>query len=159
MNIRRKIAFVALLMLTGMAQAQNAVAIHQKNGQVATFAFTEKPVVTYSGSDLVLTTTKTTVNYPIYLLKKLVFDVDWTESVNKIENVQTSDVLFRFHDGTLSIIGGQPGSIVTLHNIKGQKVGQYRLDADGSATIPTQPLGKDIYIVKTKSLSFKFSKP
>lgn len=159
MNIRRKIALVALLMLTGMAQAQNAVAIHQKNGQVATFAFTEKPVVTYSGSDLVLTTTKTTVNYPIYLLKKLVFDVDWTESVNKIENVQTSDVLFRFHDGTLSIIGGQPGSIVTLHNIKGQKVGQYRLDADGSTTIPTQSLGKDIYIVKTKSLSFKFSKP
>ena len=159
MNIRRKIALVALFMLTGMAQAQNAVAIHQKNGQVATFAFTEKPVVTYSGSDLVLTTTKTTVNYPIYLLKKLVFDVDWTESVNKIENVQTFDVLFRFHDGTLSIIGGQPGSIVTLHNIKGQKVGQYRLDADGSTTIPTQSWGQDIYIVKTKSLSFKFSKP
>ena len=162
MDTKRMITIVAILLLTGIGMgtyAQNAVAIHQKDGQVATFAFTEKPVVTYNGSNLVLTTTKTTVQYPIYLLKKLVFDVEWTESVNKIEHVQTSDMLFRFHDGILSIMGGQPSSIVTLHNIKGQKMGQYRLDADGCATIPTQSLGKGLYIVKTKSLSFKFGKP
>ena len=162
MNIRKILTLTALFMLVAIGTkcyAQNTVAIHQKDGKVTTFAFTEKPVVTYSGSDLVLSTTKTTVQYPVYLLKKLVFDVEWTKSVSHIEEIKSSDIAFSFHDGSLTISGGKPSSIVTLYSVKGVKVGQYRLDADGRANIPTQGLGRDIYIVKTNRLSFKFRKP
>ena len=74
--IRRKFLLTLLLAVaTLVANAQNAIAIYQKDGQVAKFAFTEKPVVTYSGSDLVLTTSKTIVQYPVYMLQKIAFDV------------------------------------------------------------------------------------
>lgn len=143
------------LVLTVRAWAQNAVAIYQTDGNVTKFAFTEKPVVTYSNNELVLTTSSTSVQYPIYLLKKLAFEIEW-DVETAIEEVKASDVRYNFRDGSLYIIGGEPDSIATLYNLKGIKVCQYRLDAEGKTTIPLQTLGKDTYIVKAGNLSFKF---
>ena len=143
------------------AAPQRTVSIYQKDGQVVAFAFSERPVVSYNGNDLVLTTAKTTVQFPIYLLKKLQFDEDW---VNSDENVATTieqkepDVLVGFHDGMLTISGGEPNTQVTLYSVKGMMVGQWRLDDAGCATISMQGMGKDVYIVKTNRLTFKFRK-
>lgn len=143
-----------LIMITG-AWAQNAVAIYQTDGNITKFAFTEKPVVTYSNNELVLTTTSTSVQFPIYLLKKLAFEIEW-DVETAIEEVRASDVRYNFRDGSLYIVGGKPDTLVSLYNLKGIKVGLYRLDAEGKATIPLQMLGKDTYIVKAGNLSFKF---
>lgn len=138
--------------------AQNAVAIHQVDGQVATFAFTEKPVVTYSGNDLVLTTTNTSVQYPIYMLKKIDFDVSF-DDLTGIESVEKkADAQFRFQDGMISVVGGESGSQVFLYSMSGTKVGQYRLDGSGHIDIPVQHLSKGIYIIQTKHFTFKFRK-
>lgn len=159
MKEKRTLLFMLLTIATMAVWAQNAIAIYQKDGKVARFAFSEKPVVTYSGADLVMTTTKTSVHYPLYMLKKLIFEDELTEAVN-IEALEVkSSVQFSFKGGALSIKGGEPQSSVNLFNIKGMSVGQYRLDIDGSVEIPTQSLDSDIYVVKTSSVSFKFRKP
>ena len=54
-----------LLAISMIAHAQNTIAIYQKDGKVAKFAFTEKPVITYADNNLVLTTSQTSVQYPI----------------------------------------------------------------------------------------------
>lgn len=150
------ILLLAVGVLTTWAQ-NNAIAVYQKDGQVAKFAFTEKPVVTYSGSDLVMTTSKTSVQYPIFLLQKIGFDVD--DIIDDVEEVKLTSTQFGFRDGTLTVSGGEAGSIVSLYTIKGIMVGQYRLDGNGCASIPLHSFGKDLYIVKTKQFSFKFRKP
>lgn len=152
---RHLLTFLMLFFASMTMYGQNAVAVYQQDGTVAKFGFDEKPVVTYSGSDLVLTTTKTTVSYPIYLLKKIAFDEDWDATDVK---APTKDATFRFRDGSIVISGGEPGTKAYLYNIKGVKVGEYRLDDRGCATIPTQGLGKELHIVKTKTVSFKFKK-
>ncbi|MBO7067810.1 MAG: hypothetical protein J6W52_03905 [Bacteroidaceae bacterium] len=139
-------------------RAQNAVAIYQVDGQVATFAFEEKPVVTYRGSELVLTTTQTCVQYPIYKLKKMEFTVDWDDP-DAIEKVKETDTQFSFRGGQLTVGRGKSGSYVYLYNLKGIKVAQYTLDENGCASIPMQALPQDIYIVKTTGFTFKFRKP
>lgn len=138
------------------AQAQNAIAIHQKDGKVAKFSFSDKPVVTYSGSELILTTTQTMVQYPLYLLQKIAFDVDI--SLTGIKDEPKADAQFSFLGGTLSILGGDPGSMVYVYHLNGIKAGQYVLDREGNASISLQPLRKDIYIVKTNRFTFKFKK-
>ena len=157
--MKRHLLTTLVLFFTAVAVwAQNAVAIYQVDGQVATFAFTEKPVVTYSGNDLVLTTTKTSVTYPIYKLRKIDFDISF-DDLTGIEDARVkSDVQFSFRGGALTVRDGEPGSQVTIYNIKGVQVGQYRLDGDGNATIPTENLGKDFYVVKSSSFTFKFRK-
>lgn len=135
---------------------QNAIVVYQKDGKVAKFAFSEKPVVTYSGNDLVVTTSKTTVQYPVYMLQKVAFDVS-DELANDIEEVK-QQAQFRFEGGMLVISGGDPGTTVYIYDIKGVKAGQYVLDGEGCATLPIQHLGQQLYIVKTTRFTFKFRK-
>ena len=82
MKEKRTLLFMLLALATMTVWAQNAIAIYQKDGKVARFAFSEKPVVTYSGADLVMTTTKTSVHYPLNMLKKLIFEDELTAAVN-----------------------------------------------------------------------------
>lgn len=146
-----------LAVVSTMAYSQNAIAVYQKDGQIAKFDFTEKPVVTYSGSDLILTTTKTTIHYPVYMLQKIAFDT--TNLVDGIDDIELKpEPQFSFQGATISISGGEAGEAVCLYDISGRKVAEYRLDSDGRANIPLQTLGKNLYILKTKTISFKFRK-
>ena len=69
-----------------------------------------------------------------------------------------AEAQFSFQRETLTISGGEAGAPVYLYDVSGRKVGEYRLDPDGRTTIPVQNLGKSLYIVKTKTVSFKFRK-
>lgn len=167
MRMKQKLTTLLLMLAaitaTAWAQndqgSQNAIAIYQKDGQVTKFAFTENPVVTYSGNDVVLTTTKTTVQYPIYMLQKIAFDVEIPATdVKELEQDAKPAMQFRFEGGMLVITGGEAGSTVSLYSLSGVMEGQYRLDSNGRATIPLQQLGKSLYIVKTNRVTFKFRK-
>ena len=156
----RKLFTLLLLWLTASgAWAQNAIVVCQKDGTVARFAFTEKPVVTYSAGELMMTTNKTSVQYPMNRLLKIYFDVAEVPDGIDVEVTQPEDVQFTFRDGVLVVSGGEAGAIVNLYRLDGVSAGQFRLDGNGSVTIPTGSLSKGLYIVKTKQVSFKFRKP
>ena len=53
--------------------------ILKKDGTVLKFDVADKPKVSYSSNDLVLTTTKTTVQLPVYLLQKISFEISSSE--------------------------------------------------------------------------------
>ena len=150
----RKLYTTLLLACSLMAGAQNAISIHQKDGKVANFAFSEKPVVTYADNQLVITTTKTSVQYPLYLLQKIDFELTDATAIEQVK----SDAKFRFTDGTLYITGGDPGSQVVIYDMRGMTEGQYRIDDAGNAVISLQSLSKGLYIVKTNHFTFKFTK-
>lgn len=150
----RKLYTTLLLACSLMAGAQNAISIHQKDGKVANFAFSEKPVVTYADNQLVITTTKTSVQYPLYLLQKIDFELTDATAIEQVK----PDAKFRFTDGTLYITGGDPGSQVVIYNMQGMTAGQYRIDDAGNAVISLQSLSKGLYIVKTNHFTFKFTK-
>lgn len=150
----RKLYTTLLLACSLMAGAQNAISIHQKDGKVANFAFSEKPIVTYADNQLVITTTKTSVQYPLYLLQKIDFALSEATAVEQVK----PDAKFRFTDGTLYISGGTPGSQVYIYNMSGMTEGQYRIDDAGNAVIALQRLSKGHYIVKTSRFTFKITK-
>ena len=150
----RKLYTTLLLACSLMAGAQNAISIHQKDGKVANFAFSEKPIVTYADNQLVITTTKTSVQYPLYMLQKIGFQLTDATAIEQVK----PDAKFRFTDGTLYISGGTPGSQVYIYNMSGMTEGQYRIDDAGNAVISLQSLSKGLYIVKTNHFTFKFTK-
>lgn len=152
--MKKRLCSLLLLACCLSASAQNAIAIHQKDGKVANFAFSEKPVVTYADNQLVITTTKASVQYPLYLLQKIDFALSEATAVEQVK----PDAKFRFTDGTLYISGGDPGSQVYIYNMRGMTAGQYRIDDAGNAVISLQSLSKGLYIVKTNHFTFKFTK-
>ena len=154
----RKIVFVLFLLLAAVlcvsAVEQNVVAVYQSDGQKALFAFADQPEVTYTTTDLVLTTTKTSVQYPISQLKKIQFETADIEE--GIEDVPVEDKRFSFRDGSIVIEGGEPNSLVYIYTVSGALAAQYRLDGNGDAVIPTQGLSGQAYIFANGSITFKF---
>ena len=112
----RKLFTLLLLWLTASgAWAQNAIVVCQKDGTVARLAFTEKPVVTYSASELMMTTNNTSVQYPINRLLKIYFDVaEVPDGIEDVEVSRSEDVQFALRDGALIISGGEAGATVNL---------------------------------------------
>lgn len=142
--------------LSAFATEQNVVAIYQMDGQKALFAFADQPEVTYTTTDLVLTTTKTTVQYPISQLKKIQFEMaEMPEGIDELEE----DKRFSFRDGSIVIEGGVPNSLVTIYTVSGALTAQYRLDGNGNAVISTQGLRGNTYIFANGSITFKFMQP
>lgn len=139
--------------LSAFATEQNVIAVYQMDGQKALFAFADQPEVTYTATELVLTTTKTMVQYPISQLKKLQFEkADMPEGIDEVE----TDKRFSFRDGSIVIEGGQPNSLVNIYTVSGTLTTQYRLDSNGDAVIPTQGLSGNTYIFANGSITFKF---
>ena len=159
MKTRNLFTLLLLWLTAAGAWAQNAIVVCQNDGTMAKFAFTEKPVVTYSAGELVMTTNKTSVQYPMNRLLKIYFDVAEVPDGIDVEVTQPEDVQFAFRDGALVVSGGEAGAIVNLYRLDGVSAGQFRLDGNGSVTIPTGSLSKGVYIVKTNQVSFKFRKP
>ena len=153
----RKIVFLFTLLLAAVlhvsAEEQNVVAVYQTDGQKALFAFADQPEVTYTATDLVLTTTKTTVQYPISQLKKLQFEKAYMpEGLDEV----LADQRFSFRDGSIVIEGGEPNSLVNIYTVSGALTAQYRLDSNGDAIISTQGLSGHAYILSNGSITFKF---
>ena len=139
--------------LFAFATEQNVVAIYQTDGQKALFAFADQPEVTYTTTELVLTTTKTTVQYPISQLKKLQFEkANMPEGLDEV----LADQRFSFRDGSIVIEGGEPNSLVNIYTVSGALTAQYRLDSNGDAIISTQGLSGHAYILSNERFTFKF---
>lgn len=152
-----KLKHILLLLLvtaSTMTSAQNAVVVYQKDGTILRYAFNDKPTITYSGNDLLLTTTKTTVMYPISTLQKICFEEDETA----VGTIGSSVVMFQLSSESISISGEKAGSIVYLYDISGVKQGQWTVEKDGTANIPTNGLSSGTYLVKTLTVSFKVCK-
>ena len=155
--------FVLLFSATAMATEQNVVAVYQQNGDVALFAFADKPELSYSATHLIITTNSTSVQYPINQLKKVKFEkadmVDVPITADKIDMPDIAPQIFSFRDGQIVIEGGVPNSVVNIYTVQGTLAAQYRLDNGGNATVPTGDLRGAVYIIQNGNVTFKFVKP
>ena len=73
------IVLILNMIIEKYAVHYQSIVLTKKDGSVEKFDFTDNPVVTYSGNDLVITTSKTTAQFPVYLLDKLSFSDGWIE--------------------------------------------------------------------------------
>ena len=123
----------------GMATclAQNTLNIHQKSGGVVSYGFAEKPVVTYVGEILHVSTDKVSIDYPLAELEKLTFD-DSDASIGELRvEGQTSPVCIYRMDGTL---------------VKRQE------SSEGASAIDMQELPAGTYIIKQGNVTTKIIK-
>ncbi len=135
---------------------QNCISIHQKDGMVMNYYFTDKPVVSYSGSDLVLTSSSVTVQYPLHTLRKMT--IEGVGDATAIDEVVVPDTEFSFSEEGANVRGEKPGTPFYVFDMKGMKCAEGTIDAEGKANIRLSSLPSGIYIVKTQSTSFKIKR-
>lgn len=154
--MRKILALVFLSLLTIEMSAQNTLVIHQKDGQQFSYGFGDKPVITYTESDLVLTTSKTVVEFPLSALSKFTFS-DIEDAVIAVKD-NSSKPSLSLDEYTVCISGAEPNQSVTLLSIDGKVLSTYKTDADGSVKFSIAELSAGTYIINSESLTCKILK-
>ena len=132
---------------------QNVVAIYPVQGERVLFSFASNPELSYTATELVITTGSTSVQYPINQLRSVKFEkAETAEGIDEIEVPEH----FLFRNGQIIIEHGTPGSKVNIYNVQGMLVSQYSLDGEGNAAISTQGM-TGVYIVTNERFTFKFA--
>ena len=132
---------------------QNVVAIYPVQGERVLFSFASNPELSYTATELVITTAGTSVQYPINQLRSVKFEK--AEIVEGIDEIEVPEH-FLFRNGQIIIEHGTPGSKVNIYNVQGMLVSQYSLDGEGNAAISTQGM-TGVYIVTNERFTFKFA--
>jgi hypothetical protein len=136
--------------------AQNTLTIYQKDGQQFSFGFDDKPVITYTDTDLVLKTTKTEVQYPLASVAKFTF-TDVEDAVIPIK--QDSNAAQLELDGyVVSITGAKADITVKVISPDGKTLGTYKTDSNGSVTFSIADLPQGLYIINSENLTCRILK-
>ncbi len=148
--------FLFLSVITLRISAQNTLIIHQNDGSQICFGFLEKPVIKYTETDMILTTTSVVVEYPLSSISKFTF----TEKETSVSSISTDAVIptIILNDNIVCISGAKSNQLVSLISIDGRVISTHKTDANGLLYFSIEPLSKGIYIVKIESLICKITK-
>lgn len=141
--------------LTLALQAANYLTVTDSKGQKVSFALTEKPTVTFTAENLVLTAGAQTVEYPLTEYRSFELTDDSTTGIEKTVS-PTGNPVFTFGDN-LHAEGLPAGSRLSVYTINGQLVGNAVVNSNGSADIPLNNINGAL-VVKSATKSFKFIK-
>lgn len=138
----KKIILFALLALGCAAgHAQNTLHIWQQTGEVVSYAFWEKPRITYADTNLILTTTKVQVEFPLSSVRKFTFN----------------DVMIDDAIGTVRATLKDEGPL-SIYTLGGVLVKTVPAEAGGRHTYSLDELPAGVYVVKSKTTSYKVVK-
>ena len=135
-------------------QAAKYVRVSGEDGSATYFEVADRPTVTFTAANLVITSSAQTVEYPLTAYRMFEFTDRTATGISSTE--VTQQAVFRLGE-SISASGLQPGSSLTVYTSDGSLVGKTRVSQNGEATVSIGPK-KGVYIVKTSSKTFKFIK-
>ena len=149
------LALVALLLpLSAMADTVECLVLTESNGTVSKFALAEAPVVTYSGSDMVVSCGDQTMTVGLEGLTLTFGEMETTRIETVKDGVKDADRL-QFSFGEASFEGLTPGALVSVYSIDGKMLTKVKADQDGRASVSLMGLPKGVYILRTPTKTFK----
>ena len=146
-----KLLMSALLLampLIGSAQTQQAV-LTTTDGQRVVFLLADKPVVTYDGSDVKVSSVNDTVLYPSNQVQKITLEIV-EDTPNAINSLKDNETKFTIRNGQILVNGK-----VAVYTLDGKTVGESTVGTDGRATLSVPYSHEGIYIIKLNNKSFK----
>ena len=131
-----------IVSINAMADNTNVV-VERTDGNQTTFAFADRPVVTFKTEQLteymVITTSKEEVSYPMSSVKRFVFEGTATGISDLV--IESKDA---FTQG------------VEIYDMSGKLV--RRSDGTGTVSVSTENLPAGVYVIKSGSETFKILK-
>lgn len=134
---KRSLTILSLFLCAAACFAQNTLNVHQKDGTVVKYGFSEKPTVTYTDTGIHLTTTKVEVDYPFANLDMFTFS-DEASAIDVLKTEMANDD-------------------VRIYNTNGVLLKTVK-QSDGAVSFSTSELPKGIYIIKNGKTTYKITK-
>lgn len=149
---------ILLLLLTFFvsqaAMADNLVLqVWQADGKVMNINLNEQPVTTYSDGQLIITTTKTTVTFPLEQVVKYTYtDATGISSPEVVGSKMSAD------GESITFTGLKPNTPVYLYTVAGQLVKTVTATGQSKTTVSVSGFPVGVYVVKANGVTFKITK-
>ena len=127
-----------------------------KDGTKVAYALTEKPKVTFTETDLVITAKGVEVNYSLENMARFTYEEDNTTTA--ITNLQTGESPFKLNGESLLFPALKANSTVAVYSLNGTLVFKKTVRQNGEYAFPLSNLNAGVYIVNVKGLSYKIIK-
>ena len=127
--------------------------IWQSDGNVVNIDLSEEPVTRYADGNLIITTTKTTISYPLEKVAKYTYiSADGIESVNGMRSKFSQD------GETLIFSGLAQGTEISVYASSGQMIRKTKAGHQAKTTVSVSSLPPGVYMVKVNSITYKITK-
>ena len=138
-----------------LAKADNMLLqIWLSDGQVMSINLNEEPTTTYVDGNLVITTTKATVTFPLETVNKFTYYMP-TNGIDTTEGLGTK----LSQDGeSLTFYGLNKNTEITVYSPAGVTVRKVKSGSEKSTTVTVSDLPSGAYIVKVNSITYKITK-
>lgn len=150
MKIKRNIISALLLTLSMSAIAFSGIEVTLTDGSSMVISMDERPVVTFSGSKLVIKTDVSTTEFERSKVKTFNY-----LSSSSIEEINVGDCKVNNTGESLQFSNLPAGSEITVHDVSGKLVKS--TVAEGSYRINITDLSSGVYVVSVNGVSTKIS--
>lgn len=147
---------LSCLTLSALAkEAKSHLVIWVMDGSKVAYALNEKPKVTFSDSEMVITANGMEVNYPLDNLARFSYESDTDTTVR---NLKTGRVAFRLEGESLLFPGLEANSSVSIHDLNGMQVFKKTVRTTGEYYFSLSDLNSGVYIITVNSTTYKIIK-
>lgn len=138
------------------AEDIDALKLHLASGKQVVCLLEERPVVTFTNEEVVITTHMHEVRYQSTDVLKFTY-VNVEE--DGIHSPQFDQELIRLDGNNLSLYGLASDSPVSVYTADGVLVASVKADKRGTVSVVLPEQSGKVYVVKTSAANFKISKP
>ena len=124
------------------------------DGQVVSISLNDEPRTTYQDGNLVITTSKNSVTYPLEQVKRFTY----VSLADGIDAPRAVGAAFSTDGETLTFTGLQPHTSIYLYNVAGQLLKTLDSGDRSKAVISASRLPIGVYIVKVNGGTYKIRK-
>ena len=142
--------------LSAMAdESKTQLVVWVKDGTKVAYALAEKPKVTFTETDLVITTYGVEVNYPLENMARFTYE---TNDESAIVNLQTEESPFKINGESLLFPALKANSTVSVYSLNGTQVFRKTIRQNGEYAFPLSNLNAGVYMVNVNGLTYKIIK-
>lgn len=148
-----------LLPLLSIVAAANEPKVYlvvwAKDGTKVAYALEDKPKVTFTETDLVITAKGIDVNYLLENMARFTYEY---EEASSITNLRTDESPFKLDGESLLFPSLKANSIVAVYSLNGSLVFQKTVRQSGEYAFPLSNLNAGVYLVNVNGLTYKIVK-
>ena len=141
-----------------MAMADNPrtqLVVWAKDGTKVAYALTEKPKITFTETDLVITSNGVEVNYALENMARFTYE---DNTATAITDLRTDKASFKLDGESLLFPALKANSIVSLYSLNGTLVFKKSVLKAGEYSFPLSNLKAGAYVVMVNGLTYKIVK-
>lgn len=140
------------------AKAENNptnLVVWAKDGTKVAYALAEKPKVTFTETDLVITAKGIEVNYSLENMARFTYE---SNDESAIFNLQTDESLFKLTGESLLFPALKANSTVAVYSLNGALVFKKTIRQNGEYAFPLSNLNAGVYMINVNGLTYKIVK-